>query len=391
MMFRLASPPLLAVALGLASAACPAADKDLPGYRPERAAQAAQWPVYMVTLNERVRPQVGYGGLGPGADIYLYALTWSAIQSTPPNMSNGQAIVGGALGGAIGGAIIGAAMHAAARDDASQGLAVLERDGCDFPIGTPLRDTVRAAVVRSPWGANAQPVLIDGSVEGWEKQIPQDRPRQVFTLTSSMAPGFEALVTTVDAAAYAPETGANGDAWQKKPLWRDHLVVVSEPVVLPAKTQADIDRMVAEENARFAASGDIEVIDRVAKDRYGSSKADRSRAVAANSRHQTYLRFAQSKGWAPTELGRRRAELWTRDQCAPMRAAAALAIAESTRLLDDLYAQRLPSRLALKDKTEPEPAGARAIRSLPGGLYVSRSDGGATTLGFRYNLLPLKD
>lgn len=385
--------PLLAGALVLAaSAACQAADKDLPGYRPERAEQAAQWPVYLVTLNERVRPQVGYGWQGPAADTYLQLMSQTTMQYMQPYMGSDQSIVGGALGGAIGGAIVGAALHAAVRDDASQGLAVLQRSGCDLPVGAPLRDTVRTALARAPWGADVQPVLVDGSAEGWEAQVPHDRPRQVFTVTSSMAPGFTALVTTVDAAAYAPETGANGDAWQKKPLWRDHLIVVSEPVVLPAKTQADIDRMVADENARFAASGDIEVIDRVAKDRYGSSKADRSRAVAAHSRHQTYLRFAQSKDWAPTELGRRRAELWNREQCAPMRAAVTLAVAESARMLDDLYAQRLPPRLSLKDKIEPtEPAGARAIRSLPGGLYVSRNDGGATALGFRYNLLPLKE
>lgn len=67
---------------------------------------------------------------------------------------------------------------------------------------------------------------------------------------------------------------------------------------------------------------------------------------------------------------------------------------ELGRMLDELHAQRLPPRLPARHRTEDEPsepAGERAIRALPGGVYVSRNEGGTTALAYRYRLLPRED
>ncbi|WP_096376390.1 hypothetical protein [Lysobacter enzymogenes] len=386
--------PLVAGALALAVCDfCQAAAKDIDGYRPERAELAAQMPVYIVALNERVRPQVAYPERSPGMDAYLMIQTQNMIDSLQPAMSSGSAIATGALGGAIGVALGEAMVRAAAREYAAATYAPLLRSQCDLQVDAPLQGAVREATARSPWGAAAQPVFIAGGVEDWDKQIAKDRPRQVISVTASMTPDFSALVTTVDAAAFAPEDASAGTGWQKKPLWRDQLIVVSDPMALAPKTQADIDRMVAEENARYAESGDLAIVERVAKDRYGSGKPERSQAVAADRRHQSRLKLARAATWVAGTDGARRAQLWSEDSCAPMRAALDQAVAETGRLLDDLYAQRLPARVPSKDTAQAwgQQPGARAIQALPGGVYVSRNDAGATQLDYRFSLLPLKD
>lgn len=385
--------PLMAGAVALAACTfCQAAAKDIEGYRPERAELAAQMPVYIVALNARVRPQVAYPERSPGMDAYLQIQTQNLVDSLQPAMSTGSAIAAGALGGAIGAALGEAMVRAAARDYAAAAYAPLLHSQCDLQVDAPLQRAVREAAARSPWGAAAQSVFIDGSVEDWNKQIPRDRPRQVFSITASLSPDFAALVTTVDAAAFAPEDASAGTGWQKKPLWRDQLIVVSDPMALPPKTQADIERMVAEENARFAESGDLAIVERVAKDRYGASKPERSQAVAADRRHQSRLKLARASTWVAGTDGARRAQLWTDGACAPVRAALDQAVAETGRMLDDLYAQRLPARVPSKDTVvTPEQAGVRAIQALPGGVYVSRNDAAATKLDYRFSLLPLKD
>ncbi|ROU08916.1 hypothetical protein [Lysobacter enzymogenes] len=380
--------PLVAGALALASCAiCHAAD-DVDGYRSERAEMAAQMPVYIVALNQRVRPQIDYPRMA-GPTLYVpYPYSASA------GLSSGQAAMAGAVGGALGSALAEAMIYAEAKQRAAAAYAPVLGGHCDLTVDAPLQQTLRDAMARAPWGASVQPILVDGSDEAWEKQVPKDRPRQVFTVTSSLTPGLGALVTSVDLAAYAPQGESPGSSWQKTPLWRDHLIVVSDVMALPPKTDADRARMVAHEDARYAESGDLAKVAKVAKDLYGAGRSERMHAAAADSLHKRNLKLARQADWSLLTEGPRRGELWIQDDCAPMRAAVRSANDELGRMLDDLYAQRLPPRLPTKHKTKgdpPEPAGARAIRSLPGGVYVSRDEGGTTALAYRYRLLPLKD
>lgn len=379
--------PLMAGALALAAcAACPAAQKDTEGYRPERAELAAQMPTYVVALNARVRQQMDY----PRNNAIYVPQTY--YYPSTPGLSTGQAAMAGAVGAAIGAALAEAIIYGEAKERAGAAYTPLQRNGCDLPLAEPVGQAVRAAMARAPWGANAQPVAVDGEQDDWEKQIPKDRPRQVFSVTSSLTPGATALVTTLDIAGYAPQGEGGGSSWQKQPLWRDQLIVVSDWMELASKTEADIAGMVAEEDTRFAESGDLELVAKVAKDRYGAGRDGRARAVAADRLHQRNLKLAREAVWSPITEGQRRAALWSRDDCAPMRSALALGGAELGRMLDELYAQRLPPRLSVKDKDSAfERPGERGIYALPGGTYVSRNEGGSTQLVYRYSLLPLKD
>lgn len=366
----------------LSHADCRAADYA-DGYRPERATMAAQMPVYLVVLNSRVRPQIDYPRV-PGGTVYVpNPYQYNNI----PGISFGQAQMAGALGSALAEAML----YAEAKQRATAAYAPMVGGRCDLAVAARLQQTLREAMARAPWGANVQPILIDGDVEDWDKQIPKDRPRQVFSVSASLTPGLGALMTWVDLAAYSPEGGASGSSWQKKPLWQDQLIVVSDAVTLPAKSDADRARMVAQEDARYAESGDLAVVARVAKDIYGAGKSERMRATAADRLHKRNLKLAREADWSLLTEGPRRGELWSQDDCAPMSAALAAATGELGRMLDDLYAQRLPPRLPATHKTKddpPELPGERKIRALPGGVYVSRNEGGIIPLAYRYRLLP---
>ena len=375
---------IAAGALALLSYAdCRAAD-DTDGYRPERAAMAAQMPVYIVVLNARVRPQMDYPRMA-GATVY--------VPYDASGMSYGQMAAVGVVGGVLSSVLAEAMIYAESKQRATAAYAPVLKGRCDLVVDTLLQQTLREAMARAPWGANVQPILIDGSAEDWDKQIPKDRPRQVFTVTSSLTPGLGALLTSLDLAAYSPEGEASGTSWQKKPLWRDQFIVVSDVMVLPAKTDADRARMAAQEDARYAESGDLAVVAKVAKDIYGAGKSERMRATAADRLHKSNLKLAREANWSLLTEGPRRGELWSQDDCAPMRAAVTAGNVELGRMLDDLYAQRLPPRLPSKHKTKddpPEPAGERKTRALPGGVYVSRNEAGTTALAYRYRLLPQK-
>lgn len=372
-----------ALALGL-SLAAGAASKDTGGYAPDRATLAASLPVHVVAFNERVLPQIGFAQ----QDYSVPAYYSSGFQPTA-GLSVGQSIAVDALGNALGSAIINGILYAEAKTRADAAYVPLKRGQCDLPVAAPMQALVREAIARSTWGANAAPKLLSLKDGDLDQQIGTDQPRQIFMVSSSFAPDLTALVTSLDIAAYAPE-GDTGKGWRKQPLWRDQLIVVSDPLpALPDKSAADIERMVADEQARYAATGNEARVRKVNAEGRGASRADRQAAANGQRTHTSKLREARNDEWSDEALAGRRAQLWSHDQCALLRTAFDQSTAELARMLDALYARQLPPRLSRKDKPgEDEVAGERKVRALPGGVYVSRNEGGATELGYRYALLP---
>lgn len=378
-MIRTTALATAALALAFATAAS-AANKDTAGYTAERAALATGLPVHIVALNTKVRPQMGF----------RYVDVSSATpQIYGPGISPGQAIGAGIAGGLIASAIINGAMYAQAKDRARTAFTPIRQAGCDLRIDAPLQQAVGDALKRSAWGASATPILTATDDAGLAKMVPKDQPRQVFAIGASLSPELTGLITTVDVSAYTPDAGES--SWQKKPAWRDQLIVVSDWLDLPVKTQADIDGMVEAEQARYQASGADALIKKVNAQGGSANRADRKIAVDAMKLHKKNMDDARMPSWSPDTERLRRAGLWSENDCRRMHVAVDQAVGEVGRLLDALYAQQLPKRLGLKDNDETaEPLG-RHIQSLPGGVYVSRADGGSITLGFRDDLLPMED
>lgn len=358
-----------------------AADKDVAGYTPDRAALAASLPVHIVALNTRLRPQMGFKGI----DVTLPPP--GSIRG--PGISPGQSLGFSLTAGLIAQGIAHGTLYLQARDSARAAFAPIQRAGCDLPIDAPLQRAIGAAVRRSPWGAAATPVRVSADDKDLDRLVADEQPRQVFALTASLSPDLDRLITSVDVAAYARLDGESG--WRDTPLWRDRLIVVSDGLNLRAKTAADSAQMLADEQARYQASGTEALIKRINAQGGNAGKSDRKTAVAALALHQRNLDDARSGYWSSQQAQQRRAALWNENGCARVHAAIDQAGAEIGGMLDALYAQTLPKRLGFKDTNLSYEPPRRQIRALPGGVYVSRSDAGRVSLSYRADLLPLQD
>lgn len=379
-----------ALALGWSLSAS-TAGKGPDGYTPDRAALAASLPVHVVAFNERVLPQLSFEREDYPND--LVPVYYTPQFQNPVGLGTGESILlAGALGNTLGNALAKGMHYAVAKTRAQAAYRPLKLAQCDLPVAVPMQALVREAIARSAWGANAAPKPLSLEDGDLDDRIDADQPRQIFLASSSFSPDLTALVTSLDIAAFAPE-GDTGRGWRKQPLWRDQLIVVSDPLPpLPDKSAADIERMVADEQARYAASGNEALVRKVNAEGRGASRADRQAAANGQRTHASKLREARQDEWSDNALAERRAQLWSQDQCASLRTAFDQSSAELARMLDALYAQRLPPRLSRRDKAgEDEVAGERRVRALPGGVYVSRNEGGATELEYRYVLLPLKE
>lgn len=369
--------PFAAAAFACAFAhAAVAGKEDVAGYTAQRSALAASLPVKIVVLDTRVRPQIG--------------LAHRAIADEKPRAPDLRAA---ALGAALGGGLLPALAIAGAErqkfhNRARDAFAPIKASGCDLRIDPSLPKAVSDAVRRSAWGASTpiETVFADG--RGVDRAIEQGAPRQVVSLSSSLAPDMNALVTTAQIQAYAQTEGAS--RWQREPVWRDELIVVSDLVEIPSKTQADVDRLAEQERARYQATSNAEKI-RKLNAQGGGDRFDRKLALEAQQQHERNMEEALAGIW-PLEVEKRmRADAWSANDCARMREAIDQAGLDLGRMLDALYAQQLPPRLEREAKPVLDDANGRHPHPLPGGIYVYRADYDQIPLGYRQDLLRVDD
>jgi hypothetical protein len=162
--------------------------KEQRGLRPEDAEVAKALPVRVVVLQSRLGPQIRYdyiatadAGINAGNNLYY----------NPGGVSYGQAMGMGLAGGLIAGAIINGAEKAAAKQAVRDPYLVISQAKCDLPLVDSHQAMVAGALQHAGWQA-AHGNL--GAATG------KDVARYVFTLSTSFAPDFSALMTTVDAA-----------------------------------------------------------------------------------------------------------------------------------------------------------------------------------------------
>lgn len=368
---------ILAGAMALAVHPGARAADDTPGYTGTLTDAAAGLPLHIVSTNTGLRPQIAYG----------YAAVPGVMYTGPyPGMSVGQSIGVNAVGGAIGGALANAMMYAEAKSKARDYFTAIEDAGCALPVAEPMRQAVSTALQATPWSAALQPTLhgIDGGAI--KDVLPEDQPRHAFVLSTSLTPDMDVLLTSLTINAHAPD-GENDRRWKRNPRWADRLIVASAGIPVQPKTPADTERMLAEEHARYAASGAAELIAKVNAERHGASRDDRQAAASAVRSHRRRLREARQAAWTPATLARRRAQLWSAEDCAALRIAIDDNARALTGLLVGLYAQTLPGQGEAPPKDLPArgevvEVGAREIARLPGGTYLSSYAGPMPMLGF---------
>lgn len=377
--------------LCLAPSAAHAARPKPTGFDPARAAAVSALPVRVVVLNDRLRSQWAYGAYSLSADFAAQAAVNNVVSNAiASGMSSGAAIGAGALGGAIAGAIIDANMRAQARGQVERADALLAGRGCRLDLAVPLADAVDRAIRASSWGMATSPrrdVVAPGQKTG---DLLADTPeRQQFTVTYSMTPDYEYLVTSINVATYAaalkPEKARRDD-----PAWVDELVIVSDPMTLAEKTPADVEAAVAAELERHRATGMAALV----KAANSGDREARKQAVKLTDEHRRNMKEAKAAQWTPGEAAARRAAMWAADACAPLRAAADAQVAEAEALLGRLFRGELPARVSepgrVLDYTFAGDEGARVVEARPVGLYASGRAGTTPRLGFRYSWLPVE-
>lgn len=374
---------LMAAMATFALHAAPAYAKDPPGFDPANTASLKDIPVEVVVANDRLRVQ----------------MTWQTVSIDPqmaqnaangvPGMSVGAGIAAGAVGGAIAGLIINASIESAAKKQARAGAVVIDGAGCDLPHGDALAAAAEQAVKDTSWGAGAtirSHVLAEG--QKLEALVPNSEPRLSIALSYSLSADFATVMTTAEVQAFAPSIPGAPAHWQTEPAWSDHIVYVSDMIDVPAKSQAAIDKAIADENARYAQTGVDALIDKANK--FDDTLARRA-AVELMKAHERALRDAQRKDWAYDEIPRERARVWTENGCSRLRTVLDGNDAGMRQVLAQLFAGQLPvpvphSQLQQILVARNQPKGERHVFAYerPSRLYVSLRDGDNAYVGFRY-------
>jgi hypothetical protein len=357
------------------------AAKEHRGFQAQDAATAGSLPIHVVVLQDRLRPQISYNYMDTSQTAGSIAGNLSAAGA-----SFGQAVGGGLVGGLIAGAIINGAELASAKNAVRDPYALVKQARCDLVLTDSHQAALVSAIERNGWKIDAS----TGLHALTRDQDPEDvvgktRPRYVFTTSTSFTPDFSTLITTVDSEAFI---AADGDKADRSPAWKDSLIVVSEGVWLPPKTQADIDLMVAAEKARYASTDADALIAKVNAAGSNAHRRDRKRAESLAGQHRDNMKEARSDTWSMASEATRRALLWSENDCAKIRTTLQANLEQAGLLMDGLFTQSLPARLkedGLATGT-PEP-GKRSIEPLPGGAYVSRLGGENVTLGYRHMVL----
>jgi len=379
-------PVAAGVLLLLLSGAALAAEPT--GHDASRVQSLSGLPVHIVMLNDHVRSQIAYAYRSVASD----AVTQQAIQNAmvnTPGLSAGQGIAAGALGGAIASAIINAQLQAAAKNQVEPADATMRASRCMVDYGQELGAALQRAVNTSTWG---QAATVERHLVGPRQKVADvvdpDRERYVLTASYSISPDYSALVTTVNASAYSPRLGQQ-KKWQRDPAWTDELVVVSDRILVPAKSPADIDAAVAAENSRYAQLG---VPALIAKANAGDPDA-RTKAVKLMKEHKRALEEARETSWSPAFEAEQRARLWSADGCARLRATLASNTSETETLLGQLYRGELPARISEVSRELPAllPADARQVRAEAIGIYRMARGDGEVPLAYRFSWLPEPD
>jgi hypothetical protein len=377
---------VLASAFILSCASSHAAAPPATGYTPARAAEAGALPIHIGIVPERIRPQVAFQYVSVAGPAYT---------GNFPGMSTGQTIGANALGGAISSAIVNASLREQAENFARLAFANVSAGGCDLPYGERLAAQLTESV-QAAWPQAQVQVHMLKPDQTIEDIVGKRTPRYEILASVSLATDFSALVASIDASTYAAD-GDDGRA-ERRPRWQNTLIAISDRVALAPKTQADIARMVADENARHEALELGQIIRRLnAEGVTEQNKAERRRVADAIARHKKALKEANRDKWTPQSEAMRRASLLSESDCAGMRTALDQVLGESRALLQAMTGGTLPEPLKVETvkrgaflsvtQLVGETPGERAIVGLPDGSYVSRKGGEGVNTAFRYALL----
>jgi hypothetical protein len=362
-----------------------AGGKEAAGYDVQHSEALQGVPVEVVILNDRLRSQIAY----QVQDVNYAQVQQATENALGPAAYSTAGVAAGALGSALGNAIANAIALQQAEKVAKPADAALKAAQCDLAVSDELAGSVEQTLRDTPWGATAtvNRHVLSGE-QGLDDVVAKNSSRYVIALSYSMSPDFSAVMTTATALAYSQAIPGAPEHWQKKPAWVDEVVVVSNQMALAPKTDADVQRALAVENARYAATG---ADDLIAKANGGDDVA-RKHAVPLADEHRRLLHDANGKKWSASSGAYRRSELWSENQCGPLREALQANNADVVQTLKQLFAGQMPApvsakRLNINSLLDGETAGERRVIAIPGNLYLMRRGGDNVPIAYRLSWL----
>jgi len=275
-------------------------------------------PLHMVVLHERTRLRLPYFA-PPGVIV------------TSDTIPAGTLIAGNLLGGLL---VAGIERQRLKEAQASVQPAydILRDGGCLLERGSTFMDAVQPIAMDDA----APPVtrhVLTGEAR-LEDIFPAGSERHVVLITYSLTPDMDYLLTTAH-AMYVPAGKKGKDA---RVSWSRTLTVAAPALPLPAKTPAEIERLVSEENRRWQSSGNAALVQAANK---GDMTA-RRQVAGANRQYEEALKQARSPAWSLPHASVEHARTWSADGCAGLQQAHADNAMQLGALMPRLYADDLP-------------------------------------------------
>ena len=302
------------------------------GYDPVKDDGIQTLPLYMVALQETVRPQYGYLGLSPEL------VTQSFIINPVPGISPAAGIVGGALGGALANAMVRAEAMAIARENwqwANNGQ-------CRIDTRDPLEPALVQALQQVGMPAPRQHVVLEGGK--LEDHFDPTLAHQLISHSSSLTPDMTALLTTVRVEGWSDKARSRHQA-----DWVNVLQVLSTPMWLDGKQAHDTDYLKQQLDQWYAGTGNAARIGQINAAGRNADPAMRRQAVSLQRSYDTRLRRITRKEWTPYAAGMTRALGWGSNDCALMTRALQENAREAARLLALAYTGKMPQEGVMEE------------------------------------------
>jgi hypothetical protein len=267
--------------------------------------------VYSVVEQDRIEAQY-YGA-------QMQAGQFPPRTVMPPNTP----IVAGALGGAIAGLIIEKSAEASNRHFAEDHLKPLQDATQSMDLRGALQAAAQGDAGTLPWVDRSAYVLVNGKFDA--ASVPVDAKAWIVLQNHyALSPDFAALVVRSDLELYRQQPGDSGDRWRTHPCYETTLVYQSKAIEVPAKTEADRARLVAEENAHWDLAAINRDIQRVNDAGYTGDPEIRTlrRTVADRiQQHKQALQDADAPNWTPGQRADWLASAWAGNNASELQAA----------------------------------------------------------------------
>ena len=368
---------LLCAAMAAALAGCATQEPFVHPLAASEAQALRQPAIYIAIPQKKLEAQYLYG-VAPNANLAPIYVNQPMPANVPPPTA------GQMLGLGVAALLVGVAIDHAAKDsaiDAEQKyLVTVQHPLQGYDPRAAIEQQLAASLRQQPWGRGsvvhvvAKPPQNDAG-EGDNAQIYVDY---------ALSPDFSELVMRAT-VAISHQTRTSGGGSARTVVYRNRLIYLSGPAVLPAKTAADKQRLYARAMDHWDAKA---VETEIAKlNREGADESDgeaRQRVQEQLHAHDLAIKNAFADQWTGAQAMRYRAAYWAADDARPIRQA----IARGTRTLAELLAEDLRAALPAADQTPADAGHAGHLGTLPGGEIVTDTAYGVVAHGSKAEISP---